>query len=55
MPSGDGHVSVETQGEDDICKANGVTVAQVEGAVAIDPNRIDSIIIPIPRDRLVAS
>src|SRR6266508_1574053 len=49
----DGHIARDPQGKDDLSKANRVAVPQVEAPVPINPDRIDAIIIPIARHRLV--
>src|SRR5215208_5998950 len=42
------------QPKDKLGKAIGVLVAQIELAAAVDPNRIDPVIIPIPHHRLIS-
>ena len=53
VPS-NGHIAWIAQAEDDLCKAIGVAVAQEEGAVAIDSNRVGAIPVPVACHRLVA-
>ena len=52
--AGDGYIARIAQPEDDLREPIGVAVAQIERAVAIDPDRILPIVVPIPRHRLIA-
>ena len=52
--AGNREVAAITQHEHNIGKAGGVRVRQVEETVAIDPDRVYSVSVPISRHRLVA-
>ena len=52
--AGNGDVAWVSQPEDDLGKAVRVLVAQEERPIAIDPDRILSVVVPIPHDRLIA-
>ena len=51
---GDRHIAWIAQGKDQLGKAIGVTVAQIERASAVNSNGVDAIIVPIACDGLIA-
>src|SRR5689334_16725436 len=52
--AGNRHVTGNAQAKDNIRKADRIAVAQHELTITIDSDRVDAIIVPVSRHRLIA-
>src|SRR5215216_3311119 len=52
--AGNGHVTRDSETEDNIGKAEGVAVTQIENPAPIDADRVDTVLVPIADDRLIS-